>query len=93
MNSSTSLAVRQLRLHASNVGGMGWIPGQGTKIPNATIHGQKKKKTQGCKFKQVRHTLHFLRYNRKENIRAHFMNKENYCFAEPLFQLHRDVFT
>ena len=40
----TSLAVQWLRLHASNVGGMGWIPGQGAKITNATIHGQKKKK-------------------------------------------------
>ena len=38
----TSLAVQWLRLRAPNAGGMGWIPGQGTKIPHATQHGQKK---------------------------------------------------
>ena len=31
----TSLAVQRLRLHASTAGGMGLIPGQGTKIPHA----------------------------------------------------------
>jgi len=31
-----------LRLHTSHVGGMGLIPGQGTKIPHARLHGQKK---------------------------------------------------
>ena len=31
----TSQAVQWLRLHASNAGGMGLIPGQGTKIPHA----------------------------------------------------------
>ena len=30
-----------LRLHASNAGSMGLIPGQGTKIPHATWWGQK----------------------------------------------------
>ena len=29
---------------ASNTGGAGLIPGQGTKIPHAAQHGQKKKK-------------------------------------------------
>ena len=28
----------------SHVGGAGWIPGQGTKIPHAAWYGQKKKK-------------------------------------------------
>ena len=37
----TSLAVQWLRLRASNTGGMGTIPGQGTKIPHAARHGQK----------------------------------------------------
>ena len=37
----TSLAVQWLRLHASTAGGMGSIPGGGTKIPQATGHGQK----------------------------------------------------
>ena len=31
----TSLAVQLFRLHASNAGGVGSIPGQGTKIPHA----------------------------------------------------------
>ena len=31
-----SLVVQWLRLHASNAGGMGSIPGQGTKIPHAS---------------------------------------------------------
>ena len=37
-----SLAVQWLRLHASNAVGLGSIPGQGTKIPHAVWHGQKK---------------------------------------------------
>ena len=32
----TSLAVQWLRLCASNTGGVGLIPGQGTKMPHAT---------------------------------------------------------
>ena len=42
----TSLAVQWLRLCASTAGGVGSIPGQGTKIPHASLPGQKiKKKT------------------------------------------------
>ena len=37
----TSLMVQWLRLQAANAGGMGLIPGQGTKIPHATGWGQK----------------------------------------------------
>ena len=37
----TSLVVQWLGIHASNAGGIDWIPGQGTKIPHATWHGQK----------------------------------------------------
>ena len=40
----TSLAVQWLRLHISTAGDMGLIPGEGTRIPQATWHGQKKKK-------------------------------------------------
>ena len=40
----TSLVVQGLRLHASNSPGMGSIPDQGTKIPQAVWHDQKKKK-------------------------------------------------
>ena len=37
---TTSLAVQWLRLQASVAGGMGSIPGQGTKIPHAARHSQ-----------------------------------------------------
>ena len=36
--------VQWLRLHAFNAGGMGLIPGLGTKIPDAMRSGQKEKK-------------------------------------------------
>ena len=35
--------VQWLRLRASTAGGMGSIPSQGTKIPDAVQYGQKKK--------------------------------------------------
>jgi hypothetical protein len=35
--SGTSLAVWLLRLHTANAGGMGLIPGWGTKIPHAVM--------------------------------------------------------
>ena len=47
-----SLAVQWLGLHALNVEGLGSIPGQGTKIPQAVWHGQKKKKTPTDKQKR-----------------------------------------
>ena len=37
----TSLVARWLTLHAPNAGGMGLMPGQGTKILHALSHGQK----------------------------------------------------
>ena len=40
----TSLVVQWLRLCAPNAGGMGLVPGWGTKILHATQLGQKKKK-------------------------------------------------
>ena len=42
-----SLAVQWLGLHASTVGGLGLIPGQGTKIPQAVQQGKRKKKKSG----------------------------------------------
>ena len=36
-----SPVVQWLRLHASNAGGMGSSPRQGTNIPHASQHGQK----------------------------------------------------
>ena len=41
----TSLEVQWLRLQTSTAGGMGSIPGLGTKNPYATKGGQKKKPT------------------------------------------------
>ena len=40
----TSLVVQWLRLHASNAGGAGLIPGWGTKILHAVWHSQKQKR-------------------------------------------------
>ena len=40
----TSLVVQWLRLRASTAGGVGSIPGQGTKIPASVWPGEKKKK-------------------------------------------------
>ena len=42
--SGNSLAVQWLGLHASSAGGMGLIPGWGTKISHAVWCSQKKKK-------------------------------------------------
>ena len=63
----TSLAVQWLGLCTSTAAGMGSILGQGTKIPEATWHGHKKKKErkkekptqfpdypQNCTFKKSR---------------------------------------
>ena len=44
MFSGTFPVVQWLRLHASTAGGVGSIPGQGTKILHTVQHGQKKKK-------------------------------------------------
>ena len=40
----TSLVVQWLRFYAPNTGGMGLIPGWGSKIPHASCHSKKKKK-------------------------------------------------
>ena len=49
MKSRVSLLVQWLRRHTSTSGGMGLIPGQGTKILHATQHGQQnlKQKQEG----------------------------------------------
>ena len=44
MGAGASLEFQWLRCHASTAGGIGSIPGQGTKIPHATQSSQKKKK-------------------------------------------------
>ena len=43
-STGTSLAVQWLPHHASNAGGTGLIPGQGTRIPQAAWGSKKKKK-------------------------------------------------
>ena len=43
INCGTSLVVQWVRLHASNEGGAGLIPGWGTKIPHTAQYGQKEK--------------------------------------------------
>ena len=45
------MVVQWLGFHASTAGGQGSIPGQGTKIPQAAWHGQKKKKKKKRTFK------------------------------------------
>ena len=47
----TSLVVQWLRLHASNAGGAGLIPGWETKIPRAMWRGQKIEKVKKLKNK------------------------------------------
>ena len=58
----TSFVVQWLRLHASTAGDTDLIPGQGTKVLHATLHGppspQKKKK--GRKEKKNRHFIKHL---------------------------------
>ena len=50
-----SLVVQWLRLCVSNAGGVGLIPGQGTKIPHICLAvGQKKKKRLHSKKKRRR---------------------------------------
>ena len=44
INPGTSLLVKWLRLHTSNAGSVGLIPGQGTKILDAVQCSQKVKK-------------------------------------------------
>ena len=46
MGAGASLEFQWLRCHASTAGGIGSIPGQGTKIPHATQSSQKKKRKQ-----------------------------------------------
>ena len=48
----TSLAVQWLKLHASAAWGTSLIPAQGTKIPHALGHGQKKKRERERERKQ-----------------------------------------
>ena len=43
-NAGTSLVVHWLRLHVSNAGDVGSIPGQGTKVPHATVLAKRLKK-------------------------------------------------
>ena len=42
-NGGASLVVQWLRLHTPNAGGMGSIPGQGTRISHAAQHAKNRK--------------------------------------------------
>ena len=63
----TSLVVQWLRLHTSNAGDAGLIPGWETRIPFATWCSEKKKKALGIldihvqrnEIKRLPHTIHF----------------------------------
>ena len=52
----TSLAVQWLRLCTSNAGGMGSIPGQGTKIPHAAWCSQKKLKIKNKAAEKIKNS-------------------------------------
>ena len=52
----TSLAIQWLRLHAPKSGSTGLTPAQGTKIPHAAQHGQKREKT--CKYVCTHTSIH-----------------------------------
>ena len=64
----TSLLVQWLGLHASTAGGMGSIPGWGTKVPCAVWHGQKifknkkikKKKNKFSPLKKKKKEMHLV---------------------------------
>ena len=53
-NAQSSLVVQWLRLHISNAGAVGLIPGWGTNIPPASQHKQKKKKKKSFKEIQLK---------------------------------------
>ena len=63
--------VQWLRLCASNVGGVGLIPDQGTKISDAVGHGQKKKgkkkKIHGVNEEVSREIKKYIELNENEN--------------------------
>ena len=48
-----SLAIQWLEHQAPNTGGIVSIPGQGTKIPHAAWHSQRKKKKMGRGHEQI----------------------------------------
>ena len=62
----TSLGVQWLKLHASTAGGMGSIPGQGTRIQHATRCSQKQTNKQ-----LARGMLFFLIVKRGHSITIH----------------------
>ena len=57
-----SLAVKWLEFCAITAEGLGSIPGQGTKIPQASWHGQKKQKKQVQRNKQILFKIKMLWY-------------------------------
>ena len=56
-------AVQWLRLRASTAGGMGWIPGQGTRISHVAQRDQKKKKKKNQKWYHNMQAFHLIFYS------------------------------
>ena len=59
----TSLVVQWLRLLAPNAGGMGPIPGQGTKIPQATQSKNFLIYKRGWGWREEKYPLEYVREN------------------------------
>ena len=66
------LAVQWLRLHTSIAGGIGLIPGLGTKIPHATQHSQKNKDPSVC-------CLQKTHFRAKDPHRLKVRDRKRYC--------------
>ena len=83
--------VQWLGLHASTARGMGSIPGQGTKIPHAAHHGQKKQKQKQKNLNQAIPSFHS--YNsmheemREENSYDH-LNQYNKSILQKVFMIN-----
>ena len=82
----TSLAVQWFRICTSTAGGMGSIPGQGTKIPNATWYSQKNLSLEICKNEYVLHKQYILKLQNK--IKNQGRKGENiYCSQSSLTEV------
>ena len=62
------LAVHWLRLHASNAGAAGSIPGWGTKIPHAAWRGQKTKEVKQHGKSSWAHITYESSYRKEEKM-------------------------
>ena len=82
---ASSLAVQWLRLYASTAGGMGSVPGQGTKIFQAARQGQKEKKKLDIKsWKDKEETKCILLSKRSQSEKA------TLCMTATLWHSEKD---